>query len=204
MILIQDLDHFLTKYTDFYRIKPKFKCKVGLFSGDVHDVDIAWLMSLHICFKYIKGDNSHNYEKMRHELYNNIIMFHIASKYGLLHRTSLCSEGLAYVYIIFDKTYTPFDNCIDLKLLLYTHIVSAALPMQDKIERKEITSLVKCIHASGFLLRAIHICRSIATDNYIIADYKQLGALYDEKDAKVELQNLTKLIGSSCACGFFL
>lgn len=206
MIAIQDLDQFLSKYTEFYRIKHKFKCKVGLFSGHTQDVDLPTLTSMHLCFKYIKGDNSNNYVKMRSELFNNIVIYHIATMHGLLHRTSLNLDGYAYIHVVFDKAYTPFDNCIDLKLLLYARTMPTMLPLEDVRERKELIEFLKHIHNAGFLMNTPYVARSTATDYYVLASYRHLTKTKPvTKETRSELERFTKAVTpcASCMCGVF-
>lgn len=205
MIAIHDLDHFLKKYTEFYQIKHKFKCKVGYFSGNIEDVDMPSLTSMHLSFKYIKGDNAHNYEKTRQELFNNIVVFHIASIHQLVHRTWLSPDGMAYLHIVFDKTYTPFDNCIDLKLLLYSRTVPSVIPIEDAKERKELIDLLRHIHAAGFIMNTPYVSKSLTGSNYVLSNYRHLVQIKVAKDTKEELGKFTKSITpcGSCMCGVF-
>ena len=164
---LRDLEKFVNEYANFHKIKPNYKCKLAFFSGSVREVEVPWLISLNMTFKYIKGDNTRNFEKTERELEANRIIYSLAKQERLLQRTSLSHEGYACIHIIFDKLITPFDSCIDLKLLLYDNVEPIRDRRQyifDDLNKVELEALLDKIHQKGFIL------------NYLL-----LGQKYDQE-----------------------
>lgn len=205
------IEPFLKEYADHHHIKPVFTCKIAFFSGPMRQVEFTWLKSLDLCFRYIKGDNRNNYKLMGQELACNTIIHKIAKHHKLLKYTTLSKQGYAYLFIIFDKELTPFDNCIDLKLALYENhsvvrlphkssIVSQTSTLFDDEQSFKLEQLLYEIHKKGFVLNKIHLVFKVSNDDIIsLSDFKYLTShaksraqKQDTKKLKKALKRLTK------------
>ena len=217
LLSLHDIGEFLKEYIDFYKIKPHFKCKLAFFSGTAREVELEWLSSLHLAFKYIRGDNTKNYNQTMKELEVNRVIFFLAKQSKLLHRTSLPKNGYAFVHIIFDKAYTPFDNCIDIKLLLYEYIEPLGKRKQsifDDLSRLELEALLYEIHKKGYVLNKIYIGQKTDSDtSLVLANFNSLSWCSDSKTKDIEYHKFQKLLnkiykdnsclGAICGCVSF-
>lgn len=138
-------DHAATHCT-----KPASKCSLVYYNGETHPTKACDIPS-RLMFKVHPGDNSAGYAAFNDELYNNIIVYNIAKKEKLLRATPFPNCGAAYVNVVYDKVYTPFDNCIDLRLIL----TKALLPPGTAPTHKDLRGcrrLLGALHDHGYTL----------------------------------------------------
>lgn len=120
---IKHLEDFIQEYGKIYFANlPKYSCILHYFNGSSQTKTLLDLSKLDCMFMFIHGDNSSNYHQFNRYINNNKLVFDVALKQKVLEQTPFPENHESYVYIIFDKVYTPFDNCVDLKLILYRNM----------------------------------------------------------------------------------
>lgn len=222
LLSIKSLGKFVKDYACYHHIKPLFKCKIVFYSGSMREVELSWLESLELNIKYIKGDNKNNYKRLNQELVCNTIIYQIAKQNKLLRRTSLSKDGYSCIHIVFQKDITPFDNCIDLKLIVYENfdvirhsseimndedirMFSQSSSIFDDLYKAELETLLYEIHKKGYILNKIVMGQRTNRERYvIIADFsymtknKKMRLQYEERKKLLKL--LTDHQDCSCFC----
>lgn len=208
---LHNLGGFIKRYAEFHKTKPHFKCKLAFYSGPTREVELQWLESLNLVFKYIQGDNVNNYERTMKEIQLNKTVYFIAKPTKLLERTSLPKEGYAYVHVVFDKLPTPFDNCIDLKLILYEEVMpikqSNHKSIFDDLNRVELETLLEEIHKKGYVLNTLHIGHKNDQEaNLVFASFHRMKMRSTLKEQETEFKKFQKMMNdmyneSTCLSG---
>lgn len=142
---------FLRKYIKKYFLKSIYTAILHTYQGVTKTVDIADLKNM--MFLWIPGDNADGYKRFKNILQKNMIVYNIATKNKkIMKLTPFCEEGFAYLHIVFDKVYTPFDNCVDLFLLLFQKLQPIPLDMLPYIPSKMWDKLVNALAINGYKL----------------------------------------------------